>query len=37
MLGFLLLSTSTINAQTTTYCAPTWSGWAVNEPTEPIT
>jgi len=37
LLGFLLLSTSTINAQTTTYCAPTWSGWAVNEPTEPIT
>jgi len=37
MLGFLLLSTSTINAQTTTYCAPTWSGWAVNQPTEPIT
>ncbi|KAA5532776.1 GEVED domain-containing protein [Paenimyroides baculatum] len=37
MMGFLLLSTSTINAQTTNYCAPTWSGWAVNEPTEPIT
>jgi len=37
MLRFLLLSTSTINAQTTTYCAPTWSGWAVNKPTEPIT
>lgn len=26
------------NAQTTpTYCTPTWSGWAVNEPTRPIT
>lgn len=37
MLGFLLLSTSTINAQTTTYCVPTYSGWAVNEPAEPIT
>lgn len=37
MLGFLLLSTSTINAQTPTYCPLTWSGWAVNEPTEPIT
>jgi len=36
MMGFLLLSTSTINAQTT-YCAPTYSGWAVNEPAEPIT
>lgn len=36
MMGFLLLSTSTINSQTT-YCVPTWSGWAVNEPTEPIT
>ncbi len=37
MLGFFLLSTSTINAQTPTYCAPTYSGWAVNEPAEPIT
>lgn len=37
MLGFFLLSTSTINAQTPTYCASTYSGWAVNEPAEPIT
>lgn len=25
-----------LHAQTS-YCSPTWSGWAVNEPTEPIT
>ena len=37
MLGFLLLSTSTINAQTTTYCPPTWGGWSANLPPEPIT
>ena len=24
-------------AQETNYCEPTWTGWAVNEPTEPIT
>jgi len=36
MMGFLLLSTSTINAQTT-YCPPTWGGWSANLPPEPIT
>lgn len=36
MMGFLLLSTSTINAQTT-HCPPTWGGWSANLPPEPIT
>lgn len=32
-----LLATCTNLQAQTTYCSPTWSGWAVNEPTEPIT
>ena len=36
MMGFLLLSTSTINAQRN-YCVPTWGGWSANLPPEPIT
>lgn len=33
---FALFLGATVNAQTT-YCVPTYSGWAVNEPAEPIT
>ncbi|WLD23624.1 GEVED domain-containing protein [Flavobacterium dauae] len=33
---FALFVGATVNAQTT-YCVPTYSGWAVNEPAEPIT
>lgn len=36
LVGLLFLSAPFAKAQTT-YCATTWSGWAVNEPTEPIT
>ena len=31
-----LLTTFSMSGQNT-YCEPTWSGWAINEPTEPIT
>lgn len=33
---FVMLSTTSLYAQTE-YCVPTYSGWAVNEPAEPIT
>lgn len=36
LLCLCLLTAFSVSGQNT-YCEPTWSGWAINEPTEPIT